>query len=275
MRQTAISDFDYHGNAAARAEAGRDGLVSVGDVGYLDADGYLFLCDRKRDMVISGGVNIYPAEIENALIGMDGVRDCAVFGVPDAEYGERLFACVEPEAGAKLSAAAVQAFLRAKLANFKVPKDIQFLDALPREASRQNLQAQAARSLQRGPPAAGGLKQRFKLCCGCAHRASVAKDRRHQQESIMKSTDFVVARDDLQLTKVIETQLARCRRAAGRSAAGEGDALCLHRQQHHLRRARRSAEVLVAVSGARRPRQCAGVGIWRGGRLETSWHRHG
>ena len=135
MRQTAISDFDYHGNAAARAEAGRDGLVSVGDVGYLDADGYLFLCDRKRDMVISGGVNIYPAEIENALIGMDGVRDCAVFGVPDDEFGERLFACIEPEPNAALSPAAVQAFLRGRLANFKVPKDIQFLDAMPREAT--------------------------------------------------------------------------------------------------------------------------------------------
>jgi acyl-CoA synthetase (AMP-forming)/AMP-acid ligase II len=95
----------------------------------------LFLCDRKRDMVISGGVNIYPAEIENALIGMDGVRDCAVFGIPDDEFGERLFACIELEPKAVLSPAAVQEFLRARLANFKVPKDIQFLDALPREAS--------------------------------------------------------------------------------------------------------------------------------------------
>ncbi|MGY4474217.1 acyl-CoA synthetase [Bradyrhizobium sp. USDA 3364] len=135
MRQTATSDFDYHGNAKARAEADRDGLISVGDVGYLDADGYLFLCDRKRDMVISGGVNIYPAEIENTLIGMDGVRDCAVFGVPDDEYGERLFACVEPESGSTLSVAAIQDFLRGKLANFKVPKDIRFMEALPREAT--------------------------------------------------------------------------------------------------------------------------------------------
>jgi long-chain acyl-CoA synthetase len=135
MRQIATSDFDYHGKAEARAEAGRDGLVSVGDVGYLDEDGYLFLCDRKRDMVISGGVNIYPAEIENALIGMEGVRDCAVFGIPDDEFGERLFACIEPEPGAGLSPAAVQEFLRGRLANFKVPKDVRFLDALPREAS--------------------------------------------------------------------------------------------------------------------------------------------
>jgi long-chain acyl-CoA synthetase len=85
--------------------------------------------------VISGGVNIYPAEIENALIGMAGVRDCAVFGIPDDEYGERLFACIEPEPDAAPSSAAVQDFLRARLANFKVPKDIAFLDALPREAS--------------------------------------------------------------------------------------------------------------------------------------------
>ncbi|MGN6284097.1 MAG: acyl-CoA synthetase [Afipia sp.] len=135
MRQTAISDFDYHGKPEARAEAGREGLISVGDVGYLDEDGYLFLCDRKRDMVISGGVNIYPAEIENTLIGMDGVRDCAVFGIPDDEFGERLCACIEPEAGAALTADDVQIYLRKRLANYKVPRDIQFLDALPREAS--------------------------------------------------------------------------------------------------------------------------------------------
>jgi len=135
MRQISVPDFNYHGNAEARAEAGRDGLISVGDVGYLDEDGYLFLCDRKRDMVISGGVNIYPAEIENALIAMDGVRDCAVFGIPDDEFGERLCACIEPEPGAVLSPPAVQDFLRGRLANFKVPKDIQFLEALPREAS--------------------------------------------------------------------------------------------------------------------------------------------
>ena len=66
---------------------------------------------------------------------MDGVRDCAVFGVPDDEFGERLFACIEPEANVALSSGAVQEFLRGKLANFKVPKDIQFMDAMPREAT--------------------------------------------------------------------------------------------------------------------------------------------
>ncbi|CAN5401051.1 acyl-CoA synthetase [soil metagenome] len=135
MRQTSVPDFDYHGKAEARAEAGRDGLISVGDVGYLDRDGYLFLCDRKRDMVISGGVNIYPVEIENVLIAMPGVRDCAVFGIPDDEFGERLCACIEPEPGAKLSPADVQAYLRERLANFKAPKEINFIEALPREAT--------------------------------------------------------------------------------------------------------------------------------------------
>jgi long-chain acyl-CoA synthetase len=70
--------------------------VTVGDVGYQDPDGYLFLCDRKRDMIISGGVNIYPAEIEAVLIQMPGVRDCAVFGIPDEEFGEQVCAHVEP-----------------------------------------------------------------------------------------------------------------------------------------------------------------------------------
>lgn len=135
MRQTTLADFDYHGNAKARAEAGRGDLVSVGDVGYLDEDGYLFLCDRKRDMVISGGVNIYPAEIESALIAMPGIRDCAVFGIPDQEFGERLCAHIELERGVTLTHDAVQQFLRERLANFKVPKKIEFAQALPREAT--------------------------------------------------------------------------------------------------------------------------------------------
>ena len=131
-----IPDFDYHGKADKRREVGRDGLITVGDVGYLDEDGYLFLCDRKRDMVISGGVNIYPAEIEAVLIGMDGVRDCAVFGIPDEEFGERLRR-IEPQAGADRRGA-VQEFLRGALRRFKVPKESEaggVRARLPREDS--------------------------------------------------------------------------------------------------------------------------------------------
>ena len=131
MRQTAMADFDYHRKAGAREEAGRDGLVSVGDVGYLDEDGYLFLCDRKRDMVISGGVNIYPAEIENTLIGMDGVRDCAVFGIPDEFYGEEIMAWVQLRTGQRASAEELREFCRGNIAHFKIPRWIWFVEEFP------------------------------------------------------------------------------------------------------------------------------------------------
>ena len=151
MRQASVPDFDYHGKAEARAEAGRDGLVSVGDVGYLDADGYLFLCDRKRDMVISGGVNIYPAEIENALIGMAGVRDCAVFGIPDDEFGERLFACVELEADAGAVIIGHSGFPARTVGQLQGAKG----HPVPRRAAargqRQDFQEQASRPLSGRP----------------------------------------------------------------------------------------------------------------------------
>ena len=98
-------DFTYHNKPEKRAEIDRDGFITSGDVGYIDADGYVFICDRKRDMVISGGVNIYPAEIEAALHAMPGVHDCAVFGIPDAEFGEALMAVVEPQPGVTLDIA--------------------------------------------------------------------------------------------------------------------------------------------------------------------------
>jgi long-chain acyl-CoA synthetase len=87
-----LTDFTYHGMDDMRRAVERDGLIFIGDIGYMDEEGYLFLCDRKNYMVISGGVNIYPAEIEAVLTGMSGVRDCAVFGIPDVEFGESLCA---------------------------------------------------------------------------------------------------------------------------------------------------------------------------------------
>ena len=129
------TDFTYHGDDAKRAAAEKHGLISVGDIGYLDADGFLYLCDRRNDMVISGGVNIYPAEIESALVGMPEVADCAVFGIPDEEMGEALCACVQPAFDADLDEGAVRAYLRAHIAGYKVPKRIVFMSALPREDS--------------------------------------------------------------------------------------------------------------------------------------------
>jgi long-chain acyl-CoA synthetase len=133
VRQHALSDFTYVNRPEARTAIERDGLVTLGDMGYLDEDGFLFICDRKADMIISGGVNIYPAEIESVLHTMPGVADCAVFGIPDAEFGEGLAAAVQPLPGAQLDAAAVQAFLRERIANYKVPRVVDIHQQLPRE----------------------------------------------------------------------------------------------------------------------------------------------
>lgn len=135
LRLDGMADFTYHGQDERRREIERDGLVTAGDVGYLDEDGYLFLCDRKKDMVISGGVNIYPAEIEAVLIGMPGVKDCAIFGIPNEEFGEALCAFVEPQDGVELSAGDVREFLVDNVANYKIPRTIEFQRDLPREDS--------------------------------------------------------------------------------------------------------------------------------------------
>ena len=128
-------DFSYAGDEEKRRSVERDGLVSCGDIGYLDTDGYLHLNDRRSDMVISGGVNIYPAEIEACLLAMPGVRDCAVFGVPDDEFGEALAAYIELQDGAQLSGDSVRAHVRSRLAAYKTPRLVEFHDSLPREDS--------------------------------------------------------------------------------------------------------------------------------------------
>jgi long-chain acyl-CoA synthetase len=134
-RTATIADFTYHGDDAKRRGAERDGLIGVGDIGYLDEDGFLFLCDRRNHMVISGGVNIYPAEIENELLKLPGVADCAVFGIPDDEFGESLCAWIQPNPGTRLDAGSIRAELGKALARFKVPKVIEFAPELPREDS--------------------------------------------------------------------------------------------------------------------------------------------
>ncbi len=128
-------DFTYHNKPEKRAEIDRDGFITSGDVGYIDEDGYVFICDRKRDMVISGGVNIYPAEIESALHAVPGVHDCAVFGIPDEEFGEALMAVIEPQPGVVLDLDSVRSQLKRQLADYKVPKQIEIQSNLPREDS--------------------------------------------------------------------------------------------------------------------------------------------
>lgn len=134
MRVPAYADFTYLNHESKRQGVERDGLISVGDVGYLK-NGRLYLCDRRSDMVISGGTNIYPAEIEMVLTQCPGVHDCAVFGIPDDDFGESLAAAVELMPGASLTAGDIQAYLEAHLAKYKVPRRIDFHGSLPREDS--------------------------------------------------------------------------------------------------------------------------------------------
>lgn len=133
MQQT----FEYHKDKEKTGKAYRvDGYFTVGDAGYLDEEGYLYLSDRKSDMIISGGVNIYPAEIEGALIDHPAIMDIAVFGVPDEEWGEQVKAVVELRPGFVADAATTESILaygRERLAKFKCPKSIDFVDLMPRD----------------------------------------------------------------------------------------------------------------------------------------------
>jgi long-chain acyl-CoA synthetase len=119
-----LTDFVYKGDPAKTAAARRDGFFTVGDIGYLHEDGYLFLCDRQADMIISGGANIYPAEIEGEIIMHTQVADAAVFGIPDDDWGESVAAVVQPEAGVvpgpELSAS-ILASLEGRLARMNGP----------------------------------------------------------------------------------------------------------------------------------------------------------
>ena len=128
--------FEYHKDKQ-KTEKNRIGrFFTVGDVGYLDDDGYLFLCDRKTDMIISGGANIYPAEIENVLLGHPSVVDAAVFGIPHDDWGEEVRAVVEPVDGVEPSPeleADILAFCDGRLARFKTPKKIDFIVEMPRD----------------------------------------------------------------------------------------------------------------------------------------------
>jgi acyl-CoA synthetase (AMP-forming)/AMP-acid ligase II len=128
--------FEYHNNPGATAKAHTpQGWSTLGDIGYLDAESYLYLTDRKAYTIISGGVNIYPQETEDTLIGHPAVIDVAVFGIPDEDLGERVHAVVQPidadAAGPALEAELV-AYCQARLSKLKCPMHIEFAAELPR-----------------------------------------------------------------------------------------------------------------------------------------------
>jgi fatty-acyl-CoA synthase/long-chain acyl-CoA synthetase len=108
---------------------------TVGDIAYRDDEGFYFICDRKKDMIISGGMNIYPAEIEAALEAHPDIYEAAVFGIPSEEWGETVHAVVVARPGSELTAEAVVAFAREHLANYKIPRSVSFLDELPKTGS--------------------------------------------------------------------------------------------------------------------------------------------
>ncbi|MGH7899927.1 MAG: AMP-binding enzyme, partial [Candidatus Binatia bacterium] len=125
--------FAYHRAPEKTAAAYRGGFFTVGDMGHVDADGYLFISDRKIDMVISGGVNIYPREIEETLYRHPAVLDVAVFGVPDQHWGEAIKAVVELKRDARSGADELAAFCKQRLAAYKCPRSFDFVDELPRD----------------------------------------------------------------------------------------------------------------------------------------------
>ena len=133
-----LAEFVYKDDPAKTADGRLHGFFTVGDIGYLDQAGYLFLCDRKSDMIISGGANIYPAEIEAEIIMHPQVADVAVFGIPDEDWGEQVKAVVQLKPGQSASeetAASILAFLNGRLARMKWPKSIDFTAELPRDPS--------------------------------------------------------------------------------------------------------------------------------------------
>jgi long-chain acyl-CoA synthetase len=119
----------------ATAQTLVDGYVHTGDAGYLDADGYVYVVDRARDLILSGGENISPAEVENAIFGHAGVADVAVIGVPDERWGEAVKAIVVKKPGAVVTAEDIIGFARSRIASYKLPKSVDFVAELPRNAS--------------------------------------------------------------------------------------------------------------------------------------------
>ena len=123
---------EYYNKPEATASNTKDGFFSVGDIAYRDAEGYYYICDRKIDMVISGGVNIYPAEIEAVLIAHPAVLDAAVIGVPDEQWGESLKAVVMLRPDARATEEELIAFCGERLADYKKPRSVDFVEELPR-----------------------------------------------------------------------------------------------------------------------------------------------
>jgi bile acid-coenzyme A ligase len=150
MRQIGLDGPRYEYVGQPRGPITDDGFGSVGDLGYLDKDGYLFIADRRSDMLVSGGSNVYPAEVESAISELEGVVDVAVIGLPHPEWGHAVHAIVEPRPGATLTAAQVIEHCRARLAPYKLPKTVEFVsEPLRNTAGKLRRSALAADRIER------------------------------------------------------------------------------------------------------------------------------
>jgi acyl-CoA synthetase (AMP-forming)/AMP-acid ligase II len=127
----------YWNNPDATAEVFRNGWLHTGDLGYMDDDGFFYLVDRKNDLLISGGYNVYPREVEDVLLGFDGVVEAAVVGLPDEKWGDRVHAVVAGRPG--LSAEAILDYARQRLASYKRPKEVEIWPELPKSSANKIL----------------------------------------------------------------------------------------------------------------------------------------
>jgi acyl-CoA synthetase (AMP-forming)/AMP-acid ligase II len=133
--KSAANMSGYWNLPEATAKTLVDGFVHTGDAGYVDEDGYVYVHDRVKDMIVSGAENVYPAEVENAIFGHEAVADVAVIGVPDEKWGEAVKAVVVLKPGTDASADDIIGFARERIAGFKCPKSVDFIEELPRNPS--------------------------------------------------------------------------------------------------------------------------------------------
>lgn len=146
----------YYRNPDATAEATLNGWHRTGDIGYLDSDNFLYIVDRARDMIITGGFNVYSAEVEAALLAHPAVQDGAVFGMPDDKWGERVCAVVQLRTGQRASADEIMAHVKAAIGSVKAPKELEIRDDLPRskvgKVLKREIRAQRLSSIIRDEP---------------------------------------------------------------------------------------------------------------------------
>ena len=140
----------YYKNPAASQEAARYGWHHTGDIGYLDDEGYLFIVDRAKDMIITGGFNVYSAEVEQVLLAHPAIGDCAVIGLPDDKWGERVTAVIQLRAGQSVTSDEVRAFVKARIGSVKAPKQVEVWPDLPRSKVGKILKPDIKAQLRQG-----------------------------------------------------------------------------------------------------------------------------